>query len=384
MADWKQIQARIRKAKNSADPKAKLGELFEKTRDAMVAWELGAIEEVAGVTEEAIRWYTTAAERFRRAEWKKKAEEALVRLGAPVPEKNAVPREESPRAEAGTAVGEEPARPGGPAQVEAPAEEERQFSFEVPAVEPPAYAAATESPAQPLVTEAAAATAVPGSREGVVVKGRRRRGRRGGRGRRRGRGGEASGLPATAFVTPPPAERAAVARPPREKPPERVRREKPVEAVEAEPEPVSHLAERLTHGRPGEPALASRLAHLEAQLRRLLSSPLHLVDEADEAPAGPGVYLLTDSDLITAYYVENCKTLRVALGQLARGGRGSRGAQKDGSVRSRLADHLGISDAKVSHYLKEHCRVRWMQLDEEAPNVAHFAIAVLKPALNDE
>jgi hypothetical protein len=108
------------------------------------------------------------------------------------------------------------------------------------------------------------------------------------------------------------------------------------------------------------------------------------VDEADEAPAGPGVYLLTDSDLITAYYVENCKTLRIALGQLARGGRGSRGAQKDGSVRSRLADHLGISDAKVSHYLKEHCRVRWMQLDEEAPNVAHFAIAVLKPALNSE
>jgi hypothetical protein len=377
MADWKQIQARIRKAKNSADPKAKLGELFEKTRDAMVAWELGAIEEVAGVTEEAIRWYTTAAERFRRAEWKKKAEEALVRLGAPVPEKNAVPREELPRAEAGAAKGEEPARPGGPALGEAPAEDERQFSFETPAVGPPASMADTESPVQPPVAE----TAAPGPREGAV-KGRRRRGRRGGRGRRRGRGGEASGLPATAFVTPPPAERAAAARPPREKPPERVRREKPVEVAEAEP--VSHLAERLTHGRPGEPALASRLAHLEAQLRRLLSSPLHLVDEADEAPAGPGVYLLTDSDLITAYYVENCKTLRIALGQLARGGRGSRVAQKDGSVRSRLADHLGISDAKVSNYLKEHCRVRWMQLDEEAPNVAHFAIAVLKPALNDE
>jgi hypothetical protein len=381
MADWKQIQARIRKAKNSADPKAKLGELFAKTRDAMVAWELGAIEEVAGVTEEAIRWYTTAAERFRRAEWKKKAEEALVRLGAPVPERNVAPREESSRAEAVAAGGEEPARPGGPAQVEPPAEDERQFSFETPAVEPPAHMAGTESSAQPLVTEAAAGAAVPRPREGAV-KGRRRRGRRGGRGRRRGRGGEASGLPATAFVTPPPAERAAVARPPREKPPERVSRAKPVEAVEAEP--VSHLAERLTHGRPGEPALASRLAHLEAQLRRLISSPLHLVEEADDAPAGPGVYLLSDSDLITAYYVENCKTLRIALGQLARGGRGSRGAQKDGSVRSRLAEHLGISDAKVSHYLKEHCRVRWMQLDEEAPNLAHFAIAVLKPALNSE
>jgi hypothetical protein len=85
MADWRQIQARIRKAKNSADPLARLAELFAKTRDAMVAFEAAAIEEKAGRNDEAIRWYTTAAERFRRAEWKKKAEEALTRLGAPIP-----------------------------------------------------------------------------------------------------------------------------------------------------------------------------------------------------------------------------------------------------------------------------------------------------------
>jgi predicted transcriptional regulator len=53
-------------------------------------------------------------------------------------------------------------------------------------------------------------------------------------------------------------------------------------------------------------------------------------------------------------------------------------------VRSRLAEHLGISDAKVSQYLKQHCLVRWLQLDEEAPHLAHFAIAVLKPPLNAE
>ncbi|MGC2721296.1 MAG: hypothetical protein WA209_17065, partial [Candidatus Acidiferrales bacterium] len=85
MADWRQIQARIRKAKNSTDARTKLSELFQRTRDAMVSWELGAVEEKAERLEEAIRWYTISAERFRRADWKKKAEDALTRLGAPIP-----------------------------------------------------------------------------------------------------------------------------------------------------------------------------------------------------------------------------------------------------------------------------------------------------------
>src|SRR5690348_11765261 len=85
MADWRQIQARIRKAKNSADAPAKLSELFQRTRDAMVAWELGALEEKAEHTAEAGNWYTIAAQRFRRADWKKKAEEALTRLGLELP-----------------------------------------------------------------------------------------------------------------------------------------------------------------------------------------------------------------------------------------------------------------------------------------------------------
>ena len=85
MADWRQIQARIRKAKTSSDPSAKLSELYQRTRDAMVAWELGAIEEKAGRTDETVKWYTIAAQRFRRADWKKKAEEALARLGVALP-----------------------------------------------------------------------------------------------------------------------------------------------------------------------------------------------------------------------------------------------------------------------------------------------------------
>src|ERR1700678_1663960 len=85
MADWRQIQARIRKARTSADAPAKLAELYQRTRDAMVAWELGTIEEKAEHRDEAGNWYTIAAQRFRRADWKKKAEEALTRLGIEIP-----------------------------------------------------------------------------------------------------------------------------------------------------------------------------------------------------------------------------------------------------------------------------------------------------------
>src|SRR5271155_2787392 len=85
MADWRQIQARIRKAKTSPDAQAKLADLYQRTRDAMVAWELGTIEEKAEHKDEAGSWYTIAAQRFRRADWKKKAEEALTRLGIALP-----------------------------------------------------------------------------------------------------------------------------------------------------------------------------------------------------------------------------------------------------------------------------------------------------------
>ena len=85
MADWRQIQARIRKAKASPDAPAQLAELYERTRDAMVALELAQWHEKAGDNSEAVRWYTAAAERFRRAQWRTKAEEALTRLGAAIP-----------------------------------------------------------------------------------------------------------------------------------------------------------------------------------------------------------------------------------------------------------------------------------------------------------
>jgi hypothetical protein len=151
-------------------------------------------------------------------------------------------------------------------------------------------------------------------------------------------------------------------------------------------------SERTAHGRAGDPALASRLVHLESMLRRLVSSPLHRLDEADEAPAGPGVFLLSDSDQISSYYVEACQTLRVGIGNLVRGGRGggsSKGSRSgrggyssDSGLKAKLAEHLEISEAKVGQYLKDHCVVRWIQLDDDAPLLAHFAIAVLRTPLN--
>jgi len=54
-----------------------------------------------------------------------------------------------------------------------------------------------------------------------------------------------------------------------------------------------------------------------------------------------------------------------------------------GSLKAEFAEHLGISEARVPKYIKDHCVVRWQQLDEGAGPLAHFAIAVLRPALNE-
>lgn len=89
---------------------------------------------------------------------------------------------------------------------------------------------------------------------------------------------------------------------------------------------------------------------------------------------------------MTNYYVEACQTLRIGVNQLARAGRAGRGARTEGKagLRSQLAEHLEINDTQVTDYLKKHCVVRWMQLDEDAPHLAHFAIALLRPKLNNE
>jgi len=48
MTDWKQITARIRRARTSKDPAGQLSNLYQKTRDAMVAFELAKYFETSG------------------------------------------------------------------------------------------------------------------------------------------------------------------------------------------------------------------------------------------------------------------------------------------------------------------------------------------------
>lgn len=365
MANWRQIQGRIRRARTSADPAGKLNELFQKTRDAMVAFEAGTVEEKAGRSEEAIRWYTIAAERFRRPDWRQKAGEALTRLGAAIPQLISTP----------AAISEY--------SVET---ENSEMEDSTDAVESSGDSASAEIGAQNSVAERLAAASPAGERP------RRRRGRRGGRRHRRGgvREGAAHTGARKADVSakhyPPLAHLGA-----NEEEAATVENGPASEGLAAAaarfvPEPTGPLVERSTYIRAGDPALASRFAQLESLLRRLISAPLRRVDELEEAPAGPGVFLLSDSDLMSNYYVEACQTLRIGVNQLARAGRAGRGARSEGkaALRSQLAEHLEISDTQVTDYLRKHCVVRWLQLDEEAPHLAHFAIALLRPALNTE
>lgn len=358
MADWKQITARIRRARTGKDPHGQLANLYQKTSDAMVAFELAKLFESSGQNSDAAKWYSTAAAKFRRAEWKTKAQEAVVRLGGSSAEVLAE----------GSAPSDEEFHLVPPES--APEEKELPFEKNPEALE---SAVAVTSEMQEATKEEAGSTLEKGN-------GRRRRGRRGGRNRRRG--------PATNERAGSPSSRPS-------KTGERTESTSPVVHVEAPDEsadrgmpsravpslPLEPLGEAgpSPKGRYGDPGLSSRISLLEMQFRRLLACPPAKLNEADRAPAGPGVFVLTDSDLTTYYYVEACQTLRIAAGNLIRGGN-RRGADV---IKPRLAEHLGIPEAKVAKYLSDHCVVRWLQLDEGASNFAHFAIAVLRPILNE-
>jgi hypothetical protein len=216
---------------------------------------------------------------------------------------------------------------------------------------------------------------------------RRRRGRRGGRGRHKGvrAPAPASAAPAAppappsmfdrvgeprAFPAARPAPSAEVAAP-------RMREQEPSRSFETASSVSTLTSARV---RSGDPALSSRMTQLESQLRRLLACSIYSLEQADEAPAGPGVFLITDTDQTTYYYAEACQTLRVGIGNMLRSGRGSR---EGSNLKEKLAEHLGINEARVGKYLKDHCGVRWLQLDEGASLLAHFAVAVLRPISNE-
>jgi hypothetical protein len=406
MADWRQIQARIRKAKNSPAAQAKLNELYQRTRDAMVAWELAAIEEKADHMDEAGNWYKIAAQRFRRVDWRKKAEEALTRLGLEIPPP-LTPSEQAARPARETRADSEPASEAGEESPSAGAHESDESTADGV---PLALGEIPDSHEEDGPSESSATPGETAADGSPLGKRKRRRGRRGGRGRRRKGAPASPGLPSQAFAQsaepqqsrPPALRTPAFERPvpersyteraaPERLAPERAAYEPPMSAPErlsrAEPLAPQLPSERAAHGR-GDPALASRMAQLESLLRRLVTSPLHRLDDAEDAPAGPGVFLLSDSDQITSYYVEACQTLRIGAGNLVRGGRagkntrGGRGYTSDTALKAKLAEYLGISEAKVSQYMKDHCVLRWIQLDDDAPLLAHFAIGVLRTPLN--
>ena len=350
MADWKQITARIRRARGSKDPARQLSLLFEKTKDAMVAFELGRHFEISRNTEQAVHWYQTAFSRFRRGDWKTKSSDAIVRLGGELP----------PEAQAkGSAV--------------TPALEETPPPAVVPTL--------AEPPFEPDSTPLAALVAIgaespPAEAQGVSAPAadkKRHRGRRGGRNRNK----KSSSPPSPARSHPEPhAPRELASEPAKIAPPRAVdSRAIPRFPVEQLPD----AAAPGVKGRFGDPGLSSRLSLLEMQLRRLLTCPPAKLGHAEHAPVGPGVFVLTDDDMTTYYHVEACDTLRIAIATLSRSGATRRGSA---DLKPLLADHLGIPEPRVAKYLADHCVVRWLQLDDGAAQFAHFAIAVLRPILD--
>src|SRR5260370_21595053 len=95
----------------------------------------------------------------------------------------------------------------------------------------------------------------------------------------------------------------------------------------------------------GDPGLSSRISLLEMQFRRLMTCPPAKLEEADHAPAGPGVFVLTDSDLTSYYYVEAVQTLRIAICNLLRAGSSRRGTD---SIKPQLPHYLGIPEPHVA------------------------------------
>ena len=407
MADWKQITARIRRARTSKDPAAQLTNLYEKTQDAMVAFELARHFETAGLAADSGKWYIAAAGRFRRADWKVKALESAVRLGCEVPEGSL----EAARAEDAAAV-KKPARSGSSTEKSADNLDKemapRAFSLTMPEPGLPfeQNAEVFESVVAMSSEVQVAADANDSAGPGTPEQKRRRRGRRGGRNRRKsGTAAAATDAPAASTVPSSPSAgtgrresgrtssgtsgrsghlgtRRSSGSPADEAPDEAaypslaIRRPVPPLPVDA----PSDFSAPSVKGRYGDPGLSSRLSLLEMQFRRLLTCEPAKLDDTVGAPVGPGVFLLSDSDLTSYYYVESCQTLRIAIANMLRGGTTKRGAE---SIKPQLADHLGIAETRVTKYLADHCVVRWLQLDEGASHFAHFVISVLRPTLNE-
>ena len=143
---------------------------------------------------------------------------------------------------------------------------------------------------------------------------------------------------------------------------------------EVKANPTGRWAERLSVGLTHAlaAALASRLPAADIVANRPIVPPAQqiLVDVETFEISPDGQCQLTGR-----WTISSGDGLRVL-----RSGRGSR---EGSNLKEKLAEHLGINEARVGKYLKDHCGVRWLQLDEGAPLLAHFAVAVLRPISNE-
>ncbi len=217
----------------------------------MVAFELAGVEERAGNQAEAIRWYTVAAQRFRRADWKTKAHDGLTRLGAAIPEAPSTDVVQTPAQE-----GLEPS-PLNPSSIEP--------HLEAAEAVPPTAASdeffnrvLNESGSPPATPPAGALESAAPAGESVPGRRRHHRGRRGGRGRRKGKGPDEPGVAAQGAPAAPPVATSPIVPAPRD-----WETAAPTYAERAA-EPSAIESQLLMRGRAGDPALASRLAPHEA------------------------------------------------------------------------------------------------------------------------
>src|SRR5260370_30849315 len=240
MTDWKQITARIRRARTSKDPAGQLSNLYQKTRDAMVAFELAKFFETSGQNADAAKWYSAAAERFRRADWKGKAQEAAVRLGG--------------------ATGE--------VALEAEALPAGEFALTPPPVSMPEPDLAFEQNPEALESSMAISSEIQQATESsmnnpapsVLERKGRRRGRRGGRNRGKGSAGREAAADPNQQPTDAPVKRGALPSAlflePTAPIPPRVTHSRAIPSLPVEP--IGEPGGPSVKGRYGEPELASR------------------------------------------------------------------------------------------------------------------------------
>jgi hypothetical protein len=128
--------------------------------------------------------------------------------------------------------------------------------------------------------------------------------------------------------------------------------------------------------------LAPRIRELRNRLASLLAIPL--VDirnlQRGQLPNSPGIYAVYRRDLLDPLYVGRSENLarRILDNHI-------RGNVESSVLRKKIGRQLGTQDEdRITEWITGQCLIRFMPMEEPALSVLeHFAISLLKPALND-